>query len=128
MSTAVEITVSLKDSRTNPPKLKLKDSEGGTRNDDKLTSEVDAGATVTWIPDLSSGISQLTSVTKNTKVTKKNYNLLNGDAVEQSNGNFVGTIVTPSPGKGKGENYTIGFKIDGDDNTYYSDPQLKMKN
>lgn len=128
MSTAVEITVSLKDSKTNPPSLKLKDSVGDTRNDDKLTTGVDAGAIVTWIPDYTSGISQLTSITKNTKITKNNYDLLVGKGIGQSNGNIVGTIVTESPGKGKIENYLIGFKIDGDDNTYYSDPKLSINN
>lgn len=130
MSTAVIITVGLKDSKSNPPKLKLKDSEGDSRDDDNLTTDVDPSATITWVPDLTTGISQLTSVAKNTSVTKNNYDILTGDAVGQDNGNFVGQVVPPSqsPGRNKTEQYLIGFQIDGDPNTYYSDPTLKINN
>ena len=79
MSKAVEITVILADSRSNPPKIKLRDSEGHSSKGDDLTTNVDPGATVTWIPDYSSGISELTGITKNAKITKDNYNLLNDD-------------------------------------------------
>ncbi|TYA58995.1 hypothetical protein [Formosa maritima] len=127
MSKAVEITVSLTDSRTNPPKLTLKDSEGNSSKGDDITSSVDPGVTVTWIPDYSSGISELTGITKNTKITKDNYTLLDGNPVPKD-GNYVGTIVTKSPGKGKKEYYCIGFKIDGDDTPYSDDPKLQMRN
>jgi hypothetical protein len=125
MSKAVEITVILEDSRTNPPKLKLKDSEGHVSKGGDMTTNVDPGATVTWIPDYSSGISELTGITKNTKVTKDNYNLLDGD-IKPDGGKLVGTIVTKSPGKDKKEYYTIGFKIDGDKTPYSDDPKLKI--
>lgn len=127
MSKAVEITVSLKDSRSNPPTLKLKDSEGDSSKGDDLTSGVYPDATVTWIPDYSSGISQLVSITKNPKIVKGNDDLMQSEGIGQANGNYAVNIVKTSPGKGKTEYYLIGFKIDGDDNTYYSDPKLIMK-
>ena len=126
MSKAVEITVILADSRSNPPKIKLRDSEGHSSKGDDLTTNVDPGATVTWIPDYSSGISELTGITKNAKITKDNYNLLNDD-IKPEGGKLVGTIVTKSPGKGKKEYYTIGFKIDGDNSPYTDDPKLQIK-
>lgn len=126
MSKAVEITVSLADSTTNPPKIKLRDSEGHVSKGDDITSSVDPGATVTWIPDYSSGISELTGITKNTKITKDNYDLLDGIPTSVD-GKYVGSIVTKSPGKDKKEYYCIGFKIDGDDTPYSDDPKLQIK-
>jgi len=121
---AITVTVILKDSTSNPPKIKLKDSEGHDPGNDDITTSVDAGDTVTWIPDLASGISSLQGIRK--KVVANNNNLL--ASVTEDNGNYSGTIVSPSPGKNKKEQYEIGFKIAGDTNTYWDDPKLKMKN
>lgn len=125
MSNAVSITVSLKDSTKNPPKVKIKDSEGNDPGNEDITTKVDAGATVTWIPDLASGITSLTGIRK--KKDKGGDDLLDG-VPTTSNGNLVGKIVSPSPGKDKKEKYEIGFKIDGDSNEYWTDPVLQMRN
>lgn len=127
MSKAVIITVCLADSRTNPPKILLKDSEDNKSEAKNFTSGVDSGATVTWIPDHSSGIKELTGINKNTKITKDNFDLLTGKPALKD-GNYVGTIVANSPGKDKHEYYTIGYKIFGDDTPYTDDPKIKMLN
>lgn len=124
MSTAVTITVSLKDSTPKKPKLKLRDSEGNDPGDENLTTEVDPSATVTWVPDTASGINSLTGIRKKSKDAGED--LLAAPPVKEGN-NYVGTIVANSPGKGKKEKYEIGFKIDGDSVEYWSDPVLQMK-
>ena len=124
MSNAITVTVILKNSTSNPPKIKLKDSEGHDPGNDDITTTVDAGDTVTWIPDIASGIASLAGIRK--KNVSGNNDLLAGNA-SPSGANYVGTIKSPSPGKNKVEKYEIGFKITGSDQTHWDDPKLKMK-
>ncbi len=121
MSKAVIITVSLKDSQSNPPKLKLKDSEGGSSQNGDLNTEVQAGATVTWVPDISSGIAALKGVTKK----QDECDLLKNDP-KADGANYVGHV-KDDPGKCKQENYRIEFTIDGDPEIYKDDPKLSIK-
>ena len=121
MSDAVTITVSLKDSSSNPPKLKLRDSLGDDPGDDNLNTEVKKGATVTWVPDISSGISALKGVTKK----QNECDLLEADPSPSGN-NYVGTVKS-DPGDCKKESYLISFTIDGDSSTYSDDPKLSLK-
>ncbi|WP_053991116.1 hypothetical protein [Mangrovimonas sp. TPBH4] len=125
MSNAIIITVSLKNSSSNPPKLKLKDSLGDDPGNDNLTTEVSTGDTITWVPDYSSGINSLTGITKK---PDSDYDLLNGDPSKDASGNYVGSVVSISPKKGAVETYSIGFTIDGDGATYSDDPKLKINN
>lgn len=128
MSKAIIITVSLKDSRSNPPKIKLTDSANNPNGkDDNITTNVDLNDIITWVPNKESGISALMGVFKNTKVIKDNYNLLDGNPIPDAEGNYVGSIVSKSPGKGKKEQYNISFTIDGDSTTYTDDPKLKIQ-
>ncbi|OMP30756.1 hypothetical protein [Mangrovimonas sp. DI 80] len=125
MSNAIIITVSLKNSNSNPPKLKLKDSLGDDPGNDNLTTEVSTGDIITWVPDYSSGISSLTGITKK---PDSDYDLLNQDPLKDSSGNYVGSVVSTSPKKGAIETYSIGFTIDGDSASYSDDPKLKINN
>ncbi|MCH4823102.1 hypothetical protein ML462_07930 [Gramella lutea] len=123
-SNAIIITVSLKNSNSNPPKLKLKDSKGKNPKNENLTTDVFPGNVITWIPNDSSGVSELTDIKlKN----KDGTNLLEGSISRLGNklqGKVIGEPLTP-PGKDRMV-YQIGFKIYGDDNEYWSDPVLQM--
>lgn len=126
MSSAVIITIGLKNSNSNPPKLKLKDSVGDS-GDNEMNTNVDLGANVTWVPDLASGIQSIEIVEKNGQTS-----IFSSAPHATGNGDYEGTIVTTKPKKdGKtidSEEYVINFKIDGDDTLYKDDPKLSIKN
>lgn len=131
MSTSVIIKVSLWDSRTNPPKIKLVDSEGDHTDNGDMTSGVEPGAVVTWTADKASGIAAVTRILPTTNQSNNNnyVNLINWNACgRNANGDVYATILSPSVGKGKMEEYTIYFMIDGDPTEYSHDPKLKMNN
>ena len=119
------ITVSLKNSNTDPPKLKLKDSVGDS-GENNLNTEVDLSANVTWVPDLPSGIQSIEIVPK-----PEQTSIFSVDPHDEGNGNYVATIVDKVPEKDgkeiKSEDYTINFYIDGDSNKYCDDPKLSIK-
>lgn len=125
MSNAVIITVSLKNSSDDPPKLKLKDSVGGS-GDNSLNTEVDLGANVTWIPDLASGIQSIEIVPKDNETS-----IFSTEPHNTGNGNYEATIVENEPEKDgkkiKSEDYSIKFYIDGDSKNYTDDPKLSIK-
>lgn len=133
MSKAVIIKVSLVDSRTNPPKIKLVDSEGDSTDRGYMTSMVEPGAVVTWTADKASGIAEVTRITQTVKPFQHTdyVNLIDwseGKDGKNDDGDVFATIISPSVGKGKEMEYTIYYKIDGDDTEYSHDPKLKMKN
>ena len=124
MSNSIIITVSLKKSNTNPPKLKLKDSKGNKPGNEDLETYVDPGNVITWIPNRSSGISQLTDI----QLKNKEYgtNLLAGP-VEEIDGILQGHVIEAPLDKVRFKMvYKIGFKIYGDDTEYWCDPVLQM--
>ncbi|MGA8852867.1 MAG: hypothetical protein WB492_01685 [Christiangramia sp.] len=130
MSNSIIITVSLKKSNSNPPKLKLKDStdnlagyESAINGD--LTTEVEPNNNIIWIPNTISGISELTNI--EAKDPKTGLDLLKDKKVRKIENRLEGTIVSNSPGKGKKMPYKIGFKIYRDEEEYWSDPVLQMK-
>lgn len=118
------IYVSLK-SGGKKPELKLRDSEGHNPGNDDITTDVDAGATVIWELDTNSGLSGICGITK--KSESGNNDLLTANPTS-TEGKYQGTIVTPSPGKGKKEKYKICFTIPNDTTQYWDDPKLNMKN
>jgi len=128
MSSAVIITVSLKDSSSDPPKLKLKDSIGDS-GDNNLNTDVSLGANITWVPDLASGIQSIDIVPNNGQTS-----IFESGPTGDGTGKFVATIKETEPidpvtnKKVKSENYTIKFLIDGDDTEYPHDPKLTIKN
>ncbi|MCH4823100.1 hypothetical protein ML462_07920 [Gramella lutea] len=125
MSNAVIITVALKNSNDNPPKLKLIDSLGGS-GDNNLNTEVALGANVTWVPDLASGIQSIEIVPKENETSIFSTNPHN-----TGNGNYEASIVEKEPEKNgkkiKSEDYSIKFYIDGDPQNYTDDPKLSIK-
>lgn len=124
MSNAIIITVSLKKSNSNPPKLKLKDSKGNKPGSEDLVTDVYPGNVITWIPNRSSGISQLTDI----QLKNKDYgtDLLAGP-VEEIDGMLQGHVISAPLDKGYFRMvYKIGFKIYGDNTEYWSDPVLQM--
>lgn len=123
MSNAVIITVSLKNSNSNPPKLKLKDSKGNNPKNENLTTDVYPGNVITWIPNESSGVSELTDI----KLKSNNGVNLLEHTVTQIGNKLQGKVIGEplAPGKDRMV-YQIGFKIYGDDNEYWSDPVLQM--
>lgn len=110
--------------------LALRDSEGHNPGNDNLTTDVDAGDSVTWQLDTNSGLASIESI-QLVGQTDPSYNPASQNLITNnptSTNGFTATIVSPSPGKNKFECYKIGFKVPGDNTTYYDDPKLKMKN
>jgi hypothetical protein len=114
--------------------LKLRDSEGHGDGSDDLNTTVNAGDTVIWqIDPTDPDISSLASISGTVKGNDPNQtNLLTGlpgrtyDPSFPGGSYFSGTVVSPSPGVGKFENYQIGFTVPGDTTTYYDDPKITM--
>ncbi|HSI71258.1 MAG TPA: hypothetical protein VK941_13565 [Gillisia sp.] len=109
--------------------LKLRDNQGNDPGNNQLTTEVDPDDTIKWQLDANSGLSEITGI-KESDNTKPQYkgsqNLLEGTP-KKKNGGWEGKIVSKSPGRGKFENYMIGFKIEGDTTEYWDDPKLQMR-
>lgn len=110
-------------------KLRLRDNQGNNNVDKKdLTTKVNPNDTVIWQLDQNSGLSEITGIRESdsTKPKYKNsQNLLTGPAI-RDNGVWRATVISQSPGRGKFENYSIGFKIPGDDTEYWHDPKIEM--
>lgn len=115
----------------NSNQLSLSDSEGHNPGNDNLTTDVNAGDTVTWELSANSGLSSIVSVSQVTSgdpsYNAASQNLL-ANSPTSTNGVFSATVVSPSPGVGKFENYKIGFTVPGDSTVYYDDPKLRMNN
>lgn len=111
--------------------LKLRDSEGHNPGNDNLTTDVNAGDTVTWQLDSNSGLSSIASIQlvgrTDPSYNPNSINLLSNNPTS-TNGVFTATVVSPSPGVNQFECYKIGFTIPGDSTIYYDDPKLKMNN
>lgn len=108
--------------------LKLRDKHNDPGNN-KLTTEVEPNDTVIWKLEEDSGLSEITGI-KESDSSKPQYkgsqNLLAGNAIKK-NGVWQATVLPKSPGKGKFQNYMVGFKIPGDEKEYWDDPKLLMK-
>ncbi len=113
----------------NSHQLKLRDNQGHNPGNNKLETDVEPDDTVRWQLDENSGLAEITGI-KESDSRKKQYrnsqNLLDGPA-KNNKGIWEATVVPKSPGKGKFENYMIGFKIPGDEKEYWDDPKLIMR-
>jgi hypothetical protein len=124
----------LRDDDTNDP--------GGINDpgDDNLTTAVGPGDTVTWVldpradsssPQYQTGYFPIASIENITKADSTNPKykdsipLLTGNPTKV-NGVWTGTVISPSKGKDKFENYTIFFTVPGDTTIYPDDPKLQM--
>jgi len=116
--------------------LSLRDADNNPL-DDELTTMVSASQTIQWELDPSPSAGRnvgitIVSVTKADSSIPKYANsqqLLVADP-SVSNGVASGTVVSPSPGSGKFENYSIGFTVNSDPDPkciYYDDPRLQMR-
>ncbi len=112
----------------NSKELKLRDNQGHNPGNNKLTTCVNPNEPVIWQLDKNSGLAELTGI-KESDPSEPRYkgsqNLLAGPATKE-NGVLRATVVERSPGKGKFQNYMIGFKIPGDDTVYWDDPKIEM--
>lgn len=115
----------------NSYQLKLKDSEGHDPGNDNLTTDVNAGDVVTWQLADNSGLSSIYAIEQVTSADQSfnpnGINLLN-NVNRGVDGSFSATVVSPSPGRGKFENYKIGFTVPNDSTVYWDDPKLQMNN
>jgi hypothetical protein len=121
----------------NSHQLRLRDSLGDDPGNDDLTTNVSAGDTVTWQLDPRAGDPEYPAykpIDSITAVQKADASLTKYQGSEQlltatpvcNNSVCTGTVVSPSPGKGKFENYKIGFTVPGDATVYWDDPKLNM--
>ncbi|HSP82117.1 MAG TPA: hypothetical protein VLN72_00130 [Gillisia sp.] len=109
--------------------LKLRDNQGHDPGNNDLTTEVDPNDTVVWKLDTNSGLAEITGIKPSdpSKPEYSNSQDLLAAPPKNNNGNWEATVVSPSPGRGKFENYMIGFKIPNDETEYWDDPKLQMK-
>lgn len=121
----------------NSKSLKLRDSEGHNPGNDNLTTTVNPSDTVLWVldpnanPPAQPGYSPIASIVSIVKADSTQPQYANSVPVltadpTQVNGVWTGNVISPSVGKGKFENYTIGFTVPGDSTVYYDDPKLQM--
>lgn len=110
-------------------KLKLRDNQGHDPGNNKLTTDVDPNDTVKWVLDSDSGLSEITGIQEsdNTKPQYRGSQNLLAHPPQKKNGAWETKIMANSPGKGKFENYMIGFRIPDDEKEYWDDPKLQMK-
>ncbi|MBZ5855517.1 hypothetical protein [Flavihumibacter profundi] len=109
--------------------LKLRDSQGHNPGNNNLTTDADPGNEITWVLDTDSGLTAITGIKKSDPAIPKykdSIEVLTGDPT-LVNGVWTGFVKSPSPGKGKFQNYMIGFTVPGDTNTYWDDPKIQMK-
>lgn len=105
--------------------IKLRDSEGHNPGNDHITTDVSPGDIITWkLEPSNSGLSSLDGVRK--KSTSPN-NLLTGAPRGNGRNEYTATVVSPSPGKDKVEDYEVGYTISGESDTRWDDPKIKMK-
>lgn len=112
----------------NSTNLKLRDSEGHNPGNDDLTTDVNPGDTVQWELDNNSGLTSIASITKSDASNPKYQNSIDvlAAAPVNNNGIYSAQVVSPSPGKGKFENYNIGFTIPGSNEVYFDDPKMQL--
>ena len=115
-------------------KIRLKDNNGGNNDTIDIETGVDPNDTVRWQLAEESGLASLEGVYTNNKEEDKPHfgRILESNPTEMTfeSGQkyFEGKVKSISPGKGKIQFYMIGFKVPGDDNTYWEDPKLHMNN
>ncbi|MEP6260177.1 MAG: hypothetical protein ABJ092_01270 [Gillisia sp.] len=109
--------------------LKLRDNQGHDPGNNDLTTEVDPNDTVIWKLDTNSGLAEITGIkpSDSSKPEYRDSQDLLAAPPKNNNGNWEATVVSSSPGRGKFENYMIGFKIPNDETEYWDDPKLQMK-
>jgi hypothetical protein len=132
----------------NSHNLRLRDSlnDDPDNTGDNLTTMVDPGNVIQWVLDPNTGsdpqhwfpISEIKSIQKAVPTAGPPPKYQNSIPVliadpQKVNGVWTGTVLSTSPGKGKFENYKIGFTIDGDPNPndpngwWWDDPRIQMK-
>ena len=115
----------------NSTKLSLRDSEGNGNNSDQITTLVNASDTVTWEidptpPPGSNSISSIINIYKKMDNNPNNVSVLTANPSNLGNNLFQGTVVSPSPGSGKSESYSIDYQLTNGGNTLTDDPKLQM--
>jgi hypothetical protein len=125
----------------NSANLRLRDSEGNNPGNDQITTLVDPGNIVTWeldpradinSPEHQNGyfpIYELISV-KKADSTKPQYlhstDVLVSDPPPPVNGVITGLVKSPSPGKGRFENYQITYLLLPGGQPVTDDPVMQM--
>lgn len=112
--------------------LKLRDSLGNNPGNDNLTTSVSPGDSLIWCLDpTGSNLTSLNGVNKTVdgdpSFNPNSIDLIAAPGTHSVDGIYYGTVVSPSPGSGKFENYKIGFKVPNDDNVHWDDPKLQMQ-
>ncbi len=107
--------------------IKLRDSEGHNPGNDNVTTDVSPGDTIIWQLDSDSGLTSLDGVTK-TVASDPSFDPNGVDLLVStpsgSNSVYTGTVVSISPGRGKFENYKVGYTVPGTNGTQWDDPKL----
>ncbi|CAM4124513.1 hypothetical protein [Gillisia limnaea] len=109
--------------------LKLRDNQGHNPGNNKLSTDVEPSDAVQWQLDTNSGLEAITGIkpSDSSKPAYRGSQDLLAAPPKNNNGIWEATVVSTSPGRGKFENYMIGFKIPNDTTEYWDDPKLQMK-
>jgi hypothetical protein len=124
--------------RGNSTNLRLRDSEGHDPGNDQITTMVDAGDTVTWELDPNASppakpgyfpIFEIISIRKADSSQPQYLNsieVLVSDPGAPVNGVVTGQVKSPSPGRGKFENYNIAYRLTPGGDILTDDPVMQM--
>jgi len=103
--------------------LHLTDSEGHDEtNPELMVTDVDPGDTVRWVIKSGSDITALKGIEK-----VGGTELFSQAPALQSDGSYLGTIISRSPGAGVSENYNIWYTRSGSSLVIKEDPKIRMK-
>ena len=112
----------------NSRRLRLRDSNGADDVND-LTTGVDTNDNVRWVVDATppGGARRILSIDDvYIKRRPGNVNLLTAEPTRQSDGSWIGTVVSISPGRGRQYWYNIKFTRVGYNTSITCDPKLQM--
>jgi len=122
----------------NSTNLRLRDSEGHNPGNDQITTLVNPGETVTWQLDPNANnpaqpgyfpIFEIVSVQK-ADPSKPQYlnstEVLVSDPPPPVNGIVTGQVKSPSPGRGRFENYEISYRLVANGPVLIDDPVMQM--
>lgn len=125
----------------NSSNLRVRDSEGNNPGNDQITTLVDPGDTVTWELDPRADISNpqyqpgyfpifaIISIKKADSTIPKYMNsidVLIADPPPPVNGVVTGLVKSPTPGRGRFENYQISYYLVSGGVPQTDDPIMQM--
>jgi len=127
---AIKIIYAIRNGNSNTIRLFSSDGNSNYNKDFDIETGIDPDDVIIWTLAENSGLASLEGVVPTTGKGNPNYEaiLLKENHVGMvAPSVYLGTVISPSVGIGKIQTYEVGFKVPGDDTTYWKDPKLIMK-